>query len=166
VSDRIQDLAELLLDCLCSKLAVRPNPPAQCCLRFGTDVPQDVLPEDVCCQGLGFVRLGQMFASSQNFPEPDVPDNCAGQMWAVELEMGVLRCGNPTECEDWTSGSVQHFSDRWAMVEAICCFRDRLMAQSMAPSILIGEGQPLAVEGNCAGATQTITVQIPGPCCV
>jgi hypothetical protein len=160
-------VANLLLDCLCKKLAVRENPPKLCCLRFGTDVTQDVLPEDVCCEGLGYVRFGAMFPSSQSFPEPDsAADNCQGQMWALELEMGVLRCGNPGSCEEWTSGAAQHFSDRMAMTEALCCFKQSMERDGMYLNLFIGQGDAIPIEGNCNGATQIVTVQIHGPCCV
>lgn len=166
MTDEALSVANLLLDCLCKKLAVRENPPELCCLRFGTDVTQDVLPEDICCEGLGYVRFGGMFASSNSFPEPDPADNCQGAMWALELEMGVLRCGDPTECEAWNAGAAQHISDRMAMVEALCCFKDALERENLYLNMFVGQGDALPIEGNCNGATQIVTVQIHGACCV
>jgi hypothetical protein len=166
VADEALTVAKLLLECLCKKLAVRENPPKLCCLRFGTDVTQDVIPEDICCEGLGYVRIGDMFASSDSFPEPDTATNCQGAMLALELEMGVLRCGDPTDCDAWDSGTAQHISDRMAMFEALCCFKDGLESNALYLNTLVGQGSPLPIEGNCNGATQIITVQIHGACCV
>jgi hypothetical protein len=166
MADEALTVANLLLDCLCRKLAVRDNPPASCCLRFGTDVAQDVLPEDLCCEGFGYVRIGDMFASSDEFPEPDGASNCQGAMWAMELEMGVLRCGNPEDCEVWNAGTAQHISDRMAMIEALCCFKTSMETGGLYLNMLVGAGSPLPIEGNCNGATQTVTVQIHGACCV
>lgn len=160
-------VANILLDCLCKKLAVRPNPPKLCCLRFGTDVTQDIAPDDVCCEGLGYVRFGDMFPSSDVFPEQDqIAHACQGEMWALELEMGVLHCGNPGTCEEWGAGAAQHFSDRRAMTEAICCFKETMEIKGIYLNLFIGLGAPLEIEGNCNGAVQTVTVQIHGPCCV
>lgn len=166
MADEALTVANLLLDCLCKKLAVRENPPKLCCLRFGTDVTQDVLPEDICCEGLGYVRIGEMFASSASFPEPDPADNCQGAMWALELEMGVLRCGDPADCEAWNAGAAQHISDRMAMIEVLCCLKDSLERENLYLNTFVGQGSPLTNEGNCTGAVQTVTVQIHGPCCV
>jgi hypothetical protein len=164
--DEVMVVANLLLDCLCQKLATRANPPKLCCLRFGTDVTQDVTPDDVCCDGLGYVRIGDMFPAGQNFPEPDIIDNCQGAMWAVEFEMGVLRCGDPGACEEWTGAAGQHMSDRWAMVEALCCFKTQLETNNLYLATFVGQGATLPIEGNCSGGTQLVTVQVHGACCV
>lgn len=163
--DQVKALADILLDCLCKKLAVRPDPPQLCCLRFGLEVTQDVTPDDVCCQGLGYVRIGTMFPSSQSFPEPDTMDNCMGSMWAVEMELGVLRCGDPGTCEEWNSATAQHISDRRAMMEALCCFKDAMEVAGFYLPLFIGLGETLPISGNCNGSTQLVTVQVNGSCC-
>jgi hypothetical protein len=168
MDDPVFPIAELLLACLCETVAVKPNPPKLCCLRFGTEVAQDIFPQDVCCSGLGYVRVGDMFPSSQSFPNPDDPgQGCVGQAWAVEMELGIFRCADTSDCESCTSGTRQHLIDRWSMVEAVCCFEKRFRKSTHgALSWYPVSGSPLPNEGNCGGATLSVVVQVPGACCV
>src|SRR5678815_883248 len=109
MTDLVLPTAQTLLQCLCAALATKPNPPAECCLRIGTDVSQEVLPIDLCCSGFGYVRIGSMFPSGQSFPDPDSTDQgCVGDRWAVELEMGVFRCAPNPDCEAFTAATQQY----------------------------------------------------------
>ena len=165
--DPILPVANLLLDCLCETVATRANPPLECCLRYGTEVPQDAIPVDICCAGLGYVRIGDMFPSGQAFPDPDdVGQGCIGQHWAVEMEMGIFRCAKAANCETWTTETEQHLVDRWSLVEASCCFGKRFNnTYHGALSWIPLTGTPLPISGRCSGSTLTIVVQVPGPCC-
>lgn len=131
----ILPMANDLLACLAAQLALNPDPPADACLRAGDQVLQDVDAgtgiDKVCCPGLAYVRIGNMFPSS-NFPEPDSQpvkgNGCFPVGWVVELVMGVVRCipgmgttAGPT-CADWTSVATHDANDLDAMRKALCCW--------------------------------------------
>lgn len=166
--DPVLPIADLLLACLCETVAVKPNPPALCCIRYGADVTQDAFPVDICCEGLGYVLVGDMIPSSQSFPDPDTAAaGCVGQAWAVNIELGILRCAKATDCDGFTTETTQHLIDRWSLVDALCCFKKRFNqtyhgALSWQPL----SGASLPIEGNCGGATMSIVVQVPGACCM
>lgn len=164
MNDPVLPIANLLLGCLCQKLATNPNPPGHCCLRIGTDVTLDVLPEDLCCDGFGYVRIGEMFPSGQSFPEVDtLSAGCVGDRWAVRMDMGVMRCASPESCTDWTDVTTQYLLDVMAMREALCCFK-----KALDPGLAwtAEANTPLPLEGNCVGSILSIVVQVPGTCCI
>jgi hypothetical protein len=174
VSDTlILPMAELLLTCFCEALTVQhtaANRPAHCCLRVGESVSADASPyEDLCCEGLAWVRIDSIFASNDEFPNPDtqVPvTGCGVSAWGVVLEMGVLRCaptGSTTAvptCSEWTALAVNVTNDARAMRDAICC----LTAQLDPSSVAIGSWNPLPTTGGCAGGSWQISVQIANDC--
>jgi hypothetical protein len=131
--------ANLLLTCLCEALDAYPNPPADCCLRTGDLTIHDFNAENSidksCCPGLAYVRLGNMYPSS-NFPAPDVEPGkgtgCFPVSWAVELTLGTVRCvpgmGDPAgpTCVDWTAATQTDANDLEAMRKALCCWSPQL----------------------------------------
>lgn len=169
----ILPMAERLLECLCAALIEHheaADRPENCCIRVGESVSADASAyEDLCCSGLAWVRIDSIFASNDEFPNPDtqVPiTGCGVSAWGVVLEMGVLRCA-PTgdintipTCNDWTALAVNVANDARAMRDAICCLTAQLDQQSVA----IGSWQPLPTTGGCAGGAWQISVQIPNDC--
>lgn len=125
-------LAQALLDCLVTELALNPDPPANACLRAGNAVIHDVdaglSVDKVCCPGLAYVRIGTVYPST-DFPQPDVRnDKCLSLARAAEFTAGVVRCvpgmgstAGPT-CADWTSAATHDANDTDALFKAICCF--------------------------------------------
>ena len=128
-------MANQLLTCLCDLLDTYPNPPANCCLRTGDltiqDVDADSALDKVCCPGLAYVRIGNMYPSS-TFPLPDTEpakgNGCFPVSWAVELTLGVVRCvpgmgsnAGPS-CTDWTAAAQTDANDMEAMRKALCCW--------------------------------------------
>ena len=167
MSNPIQPILDLLLSCLCQTMATLDKPPQQCCFRDGTEVPADVLPEDVCCKGLAWVRPGLIIPAGQSFPEQDViGDNCAGAAYALEVELGVFRCSGAESCDGWTVQTKQSVEDRWALIRTICCFKDQMLRQFPAFGFGPTDGSPLEIQGKCGGAVQNMIIQVPGPCCV
>lgn len=132
-------MANALLACLQAELALNPDPPAEACLRAGDQVLHDVdagtSTDKVCCPGLTYVRIGELYPSSV-FPEPDTvparPSGCFPIAWAVQLTMGVVRCvpgmgstAGPT-CADWTLAATHDANDLDAMRRALCCWAPTL----------------------------------------
>lgn len=132
-------LAEQLLECLEGQYPAQGTPPGSFCLRAGEagSVSEDLDPftnEDLCCTGLGWVRLGATFPSS-NFPEPDVVlkrGACWPTGWATELEVGLLRCYVPgttasiPTCPQHTQAAVNYATDVCTIMQALKCFGDGL----------------------------------------
>lgn len=169
----ILPMANSLLACLQTELAANPDPPAEACLRAGDLVIHDVDAgtgvDKVCCPGLAYVRVGQVFPSS-NFPEPDLmvgkPNGCFPIGWAVELVMGTVRCvpgmgstSGPT-CADWTLAATHEMNDIAAMRQALCCWASTL------PKTRLWLAQSSTVEMNadCIERQLPVLVSIP-KCC-
>lgn len=169
----IQPMAQKLLDCLCAALPTKMTAdkvPARCCFRPGEIVSADAsIYEDVCCDGLAWVRVDDIFSTSIDFPAPDtsvVITGCGPMAWGVVLEMGVMRCA-PTgsvaaipTCDEWLELQLDIMNDAAAMRAAICC----LIAQLDPQSVAIGSWAPLPTTGGCAGGLMQISVQIPNDC--
>ena len=166
----VMPLALELLDCLEQEVNKVEFPPERVGLRPGREV--DFLlstTEDECCQGLAWVRPALFYPSSDRFPlqaeEPQVP--YVGS-WAIQLEMGAVRCA-PTTPEtsipsvaEWNAVVQKVMDDAAAMRRAICCFID-IDPVNRKRNVLAGQWQPLDVEGGCVGGTLTVTVR--GPAC-
>ena len=155
-------LAQLLLECLEEVLTVdHPNPPLHFSLRVGQVAFDLSEREDLCCEGLAYVKINSAYPSD-NFPEPtDTYSPCGGGGWAADLEMGVLRCAPvgtleymPTD-EDWTAAAEQVAHDAAALRQAVACFRDRL--DPTAPWVARAWA-PIGAEGGCTGGSQVVTV--------
>jgi hypothetical protein len=176
----VKPISDALLACFCEALINQHGTtlmvdggtlPGECCYRVGEAVSADASEyEDLCCSGLAWVRIDDIFSTSDDFPAPDtsvVITGCGPLAWGVVLEMGVLRCA-PTgdistvpTCEEWTAMQEAIFLDQAAMREAMCC----LIGQLDPSSVAIGSWNPLPTSGGCGGSTWQITVQIPcGDC--
>lgn len=137
----VLEMANEMLACLVTELAANPDPPANACLRAGDLVIHDAnaatSTDTVCCPGLAYVRVGDMYPSS-NFPDPDggsqagKSNGCYPVRWVVEMVMGVVRCvpgmGNPAgpTCADWTLAATHDLNDMDAMRRALCCWAPTL----------------------------------------
>lgn len=161
-------IAQSLLDCLRTQALLNPNPPSSFCLRAGEEVTEDIDPvTDLCCEGLGWVRLGDTFPSS-NFPEPDqVTVKCLPVAWAQTLEVGIMRCypgstqvAMPT-CDNHTSALINDANDVDAIKKALCCWGPTLRKGALwtVQSIVVN-----GPRGGCISRVATLLVQI-GKCC-
>lgn len=174
----VPPLADQLLSCLCTQLSSRPNPPANCCLRVGSQVNHDAdLFVDLCCEGLAYVSVGDSWPTSQA-PDLDVTnqaqDNCRIPSWAVEFRAGVVRCipvggenGEMPTCQEWTDAAIQGFYDASALRAAACCFKAAANALPAMDgmSVVIGRQSTVDPLGGCIERNITVTVQIPNCDC-
>lgn len=166
-------MAQALVACLEEQMSLVLDPPASVCLRPGQQVdPLLSINDDECCSGLAWVRIADIFPSSDDtFPTQDetAAFPCNPRQWAVQLEMGAVRCA-PTpdaysmpSCEEWTAVVEKQMQDAAAMRRAVvCCFGEILDA-----TYLLGNWTPLPVSGRCSGGTQMVTVAAEHiDCCV
>lgn len=164
-----QDLLECFRTALLAQHGTELMPegdmPGQVCFRVGEIVSAEAsVYQDVCCSGLAWVRVADIFASANDFPAPDttVLLNCPIPAWGVVFELGVLRCAPTGDaytipgCPEWTALFETIMADAAAMRAAACC-----LAQGLDPSSVgIGSWAPLPTSGGCAGGTMQISVQI------
>lgn len=172
-------LMDELLTCLCEKAAEQPNPPQHCCFRVGLEVAHDAgILQDLCCEGLAYVTLGDTYPSSTSFPEQDIirqaDAKCAPPTWAQVFQVGIIRCtptgteSLPPSCEEWNVASRQNVIDAQTLRRVACCFRDFITTNSgvfTGMSLVIDrqvQGTPL---GGCAERSMKLTAQFPNCDC-
>lgn len=177
----IQPVAAMLLECFRNALLAEHGPglmpnhgtmPSEVCYRVGELASMDAsLFQDLCCSGLAWLRVADIFSTSEDFPAPDTLvtwTGCGPMAWGVVFELGVMRCA-PTgdiatipNCDEWTTVQYNIMNDAKAMRQAFCC----LFAQFDPSSIALGSWTPLPTTGGCAGGTWQVTVQIiNSECC-
>ena len=124
-------IAQALLDCLVTELALNPDPPARACLQVSNQIIHDVdagiSADKVCCPGFAYVRIGTVYPSTE-FPTPDARnDKCLSLARAAEFTAGVVRCipgmGSTAgpDCADWTLAATHDANDIDALFKAVCC---------------------------------------------
>lgn len=158
------DIAQALLDCLETAYLDVPEAqrPGQICLRVGT-VPYSIgTAEDLCCTGLAWVRILRIYPST-NFPVEDAGALvCPGSAYAVELEMGAVRClpdhgtQSGATCEEWTAAFLAVDQDAATMRKAVCCMQDQL-SPPIGELFVPGTWTPVDGQGGCIGGTMTVT---------
>lgn len=144
-----------LLGCLEDAAANLTNPPAIVAPRYGEQVVFDMAQNaDLCCEGFGWVRLGNAT------PESADPAGC-GMIWQLELEMGLVSCA-PMGDDEFIVTEPEHVVANATIAEgfmalraAICCFRDLRMWD-----FKVGTWQPAGPAGGCMGSSVTLTVQV------
>ena len=172
----VYTVASLLLDCLNEQF---PNTdlatPGQFCLRAGEEVSEDIDPifgEDLCCTGLGWVRVGDTFPSS-DFPAPDTVDSkCLPTSFAQQLEFGLLGCYHPggqpqmASCPEHTQQAVNDMARLDILKRTVCCWAERVQ-QLRRGRGLLWTLQGIAISGprgNCISRVGSILTQVP-KCC-
>jgi hypothetical protein len=172
-------LAQALRDCLCAQTSANPNPPALCCFRVGTEIAHDIgINEDICCQGMAYVSIGNVWPSTNGFPGEDTDRQanvqCWPPAWAVELRTGIIRCvptggEDPPTCPEWAEAHIQVAHDSQALRQAACCFRTYVQSGpdylGTGMSIVIGRQEQSNPFGGCVERSMTITVQMPNIDC-
>lgn len=170
----ILPLANALLTCLTTTAGANPDPPAQFCLRAGTlvihDVDAQASADTTCCPGLGYVRIGRVYVST-DFPEPDPrSDRCLSLARVVELTAGIVRCvpgmgtAEGPDCADWTSAATHDADDIQALFDAVCCWvdTDEFKVLRTRPFSIMESN--VVQEGDCIERFLTVLVQIPRCC--
>lgn len=170
----ILPLANALLTCLETQLELNVDPPAEYCLRVGTETIHDVDGETgldkICCPGLAYVRLGNVYPSSE-FPDPDNrSDRCLSLARALELTMGVVRCipgmgalEGPS-CDDWTLAALHDANDTDALFRAVCCWRDGVEFARMQGRRFTVNGTTVLQQADCIERSMTVVVELPRCC--
>lgn len=166
------DVASALLDCLQeqfpSTVLATPN---NFCLIPGAQIAEDVDPMtglDLCCDGLGWVRMGDGYPSS-NFPEPDpLASQCFPLKWAQPYEVGLLGCypadTSMLTCEQKTALAVEDMERVKILKQVVCCFKRHV--DRTWPGRLWSVGA-IAVEGprgGCISRVMQLNVQLPNCC--
>lgn len=169
---------QALLTCLETAVAEQPNPPENSCLRIGTQVPGDAdMYGDLCCQGLAYAAMGDVWVSSNSFPEEDVvrqaDSKCGVDAWGIEFRAGIMRCaptgGDTTmpTCTEWTDAATQNVYDAKSLRRTACCFRAAVLATEMLDgmSFVVGRQVQGPVQGGCVERYVTFRVQFPNCDC-
>jgi hypothetical protein len=166
------EIAASLLDCLRDQFNLLPAEmrPGKYRQVAGTLFIEDIDPTtglDVCCPGTGWVRLGDKYPSSQEFPEPDEfikANACMPVAWAQSIDVGVARCypgyGNesgPSQ-DDHAAASALDIVDLQTIEKALCCW-----AKTLVPKGTLYQVTGIAVagpEGICISRIANIIVQV------
>lgn len=165
-------LAQAALNCLTIAVTGNPNPPNLICYRVGQEVAYDAAQfDDLCCEGLAYVSMGDVYPSVSSFPDQDiirqVDGNCVPPAWAVEFRMGIVRCAPvgdanfPPSCADWNAAFVQSAQDSQALRAAVCCLRSWLSTstQFLGMSMVIQRQTQSNPSGGCMERVQPLVVQ-------
>lgn len=156
-------LVTRLLTCLCNQavlLAHWQPGLSRCCIMPGGEVNMDfALTEDVCCNGMAWVRVPTI---TSGWDEVEAgTTRCTPDQWTLTLEMGFAGCmpvGTasvlPT-CAEYLATWDQQMAEAAAMRRAVaCCFPD-----DSGRLVRVGEYAP-DNDGNCRWATLTIDVKV------
>lgn len=160
-----QPVLDAVLLCLEIEAAKVPSPPQSVCMRPGDRVDLLIAQgRDECCEGLAWVRLAQVYPSS-DFPAADQAYRKCQTGWAVVVEIGMARCAPvgdenhlPT-CDQWTETVNHTTADAAALrrtrmrLHTLDDFRHRMSVP--------GQWEPMTTEGGCVGGAMLLTVQAP-----
>lgn len=172
-------ITETLLSCLCEAVSGAANPPQNCCLRVGDEVVHDAdLFTDLCCEGLAYVSVGEIYPVVDSFPEQSIVTQanqvCSFPSWAISLRIGIVRCAPvgtdstmPT-CAEWTEAAMQQLVDAESLARAACCFKQSWQNSSvgLGMSVVLGPISVNPPEGGCMERFMSLQVQTPNcPAC-
>ncbi len=167
---RLTDIAEALLTCLCTAAEARPRPPQHCCFRIGEEVAHDAdMFTDLCCEGLAYVSVGDIYPVVDSFPEQSIVTQadqvCSFPSWAVNLRAGIVRCapvGTDTTmptCAEWNVAALQNMYDAQSLASGVCCFKQDWLQLEPGLSVVIGPNSTTVPQGGCVERFVTIQVQ-------
>lgn len=171
-------LMQELLNCLCQNANAQPNPPGLCCFRVGTEIAHDAgILEDQCCEGIGYVALGDTYPSSDSFPDADIirqaQASCAPPTWAQVFQVGIIRCvpvgdefRGPT-CGEWNAAGRQNVIDAQTLRRVACCMRNFVVQNNglfLGMSLVIDRQIQGTPQGGCVERSMKITAQFPNVC--
>ena len=174
----VTPLANQLLACLCAQSQLQANPPQHCCFRVGVEIAHDAgVWEDLCCEGLAYVALGDTFPSSASFPEQDIVRQantvCAPPSWAQYFRVGIIRCApvgdeSPPTCDDWNAAFTQNVQDGLTLRRTACCIRDWVTSNDdifLGMSVVMERQIQGSPQGGCVERYFNIAIQIPNCDC-
>jgi len=167
-------IATAALACLSDAVNANPNPPLNICFRPATEIAHDLGSlSDLCCEGLAYVAVGDVWPSASSFPENDIVRQtegfCPPPAWGVEFQLGVLRCipalddsGNAPTCEEETQAFLDDLNDIDALQRAACCLRAYVLntPATWGMSVVIGR-MTKNILGGCRERSIPVSVQLP-----
>lgn len=176
--DPVEGLALQLLECLQAQATrLGLDSPGEFCLRVGNEIAHSAgLIEDLCCTGLGYVSVGDIYPSVESFPEQDIirqiQGSCPPPAWSVQLQVGIVRCiptgdaDSGPSCQEWNEAAVLNMRDAQVLRLVACCFRELVVNEvndnvGIGMSVVIGrqiQSNPL---GGCVERYVTLQVQFP-----
>jgi hypothetical protein len=161
--------------CLTTEAGKLAKPPAQYQIRPGASfVAYADQTRDECCNGIGWVRPGQMW-ETDDFPSQRTgSSNIEPADYAVVIEIGLLRClptqsdqpgqlgqgANPTTAQ-WLQATQEAMDDAAALRRVVCCLRTLYRVDA----VVAGQINPLQNEANCSGTAITVTMRVPACDC-
>lgn len=176
MSDTIWTMASWLMDCLQEQFPNDTIPtPGNFCMIAGEQISEDIDPiigADLCCEGMGWVRIGDAYPSS-TFPTPDtITQKCLPLGWATPIEVGLLGCYHPggqpemATCAEKTQQAEYDFERLRILQQVACCFGARVQGDSTT------RGRPWTItgitvsgpRGNCISRVANFVVST-GRCC-
>jgi hypothetical protein len=171
----ISQLSAELLNCLCTAVESNPSPPTHCCYRVGTEPIHDINLEtqvDLCCEGLAYVLLRDVYPSSESFPENDIvrqiQGGCAWPAWAVGLRIGIVRCApEVSDCDVNNEAFIQNIYDVQSINDAVCCFREFIRTSELFAgfNLVIERQTQGSTSGGCTERYVNLVAQIPNLDC-
>lgn len=154
---KIAVILEAVADCLCQQIADDGRPEVCFCgVVPGALAVADLVGNcgDIC--GMAWVRMEQMYpATTVGVPNGD-PGNC-GKALAIDFEVGMLRCSEPTESDP--AGLLQSTEDQIADAETM--FRAvRCCPALPSADTVVGPYTPLGPDGGTVGGTMLVSVMV------
>jgi hypothetical protein len=179
--DPAYQFAVQALQCLTFINAQMPYPVQNLCFRVGSEVSHDLSQDrDLCCEGLGYVMLGDTYPSSSSFPEQDIVRQantvCPPPAWAQQLKVGLIRCvpvvdgelGEFPTCDEWTLAFEKNVGDIITLRKMACCLRVWLNDQTgllLGMSMVIERQTQSGPLGGCVERSMTLSLQQPNCDC-
>lgn len=165
----VMPIAVQAMGCLQDALVSVPSPPLNYHIRPGIGFSAFAdATRDECCEGIAWVRPGQMFETDE-FPQPRTnSSNLPPLDYAITMELGVMRCvpivgPGPGDvlvtAAQWHAATQELLDDAAAIRRAICCLRELLGDDAVVAGPLI----PLENEATCMGQTTLLTIRV-NPC--
>jgi hypothetical protein len=176
MADPVYTMARSLLNCLQAQFDTPIEDlaePEHYFLQPGEQISEDIDPingADLCCEGAGWVRIGDTYPSS-NFPAPDdTTKGCFPTGWAQVLEIGLLGCYIPggeermaTDAER-NQAAVEDAARLDTIKRAICCWGNALKKTNPGRLWFVQSIVVSGPRGNCLSRVGTILVGAP-KCC-
>lgn len=180
-ADPLYQFAAQALACLDATYPVSEYKPARFEYRVGTSVTYDMDQfDDICCAGIGYVMVGEVYPSSTSFPEQDsvrqANSICAPAAWAQRITVGIIRCiptvideqGSMPTSDDWLLAYFKNVADTIALRRTACCVRAWMQDQTgllLGMSMAIETQNQQSPQGGCVERTMTLAVQYPNCDC-
>ena len=170
---QLQVISAQLLSCLTTAVTGNPNVPGNIGYRVEWEPPEELWPEDLCCQGLAYVAYGDNWVSVSSFPEADIVQqvrgNCYPPAWGAQFKLGIMRCTSmsmqPLQA-DQDASYLQDLHDSQALRQAACCFRNYFKSAAMWLGFdIIIQRQQKTTLGGCKDRYVEIAVQFPNCDC-